>query len=323
MAAIRKHGSKYQVQIRKQGHKPISKSFIRKSDANKWATKIESELDRGVYLDLHVAQTTTLTGLLNRYETDILPCKRSIRPVKVSLGIIRRAIGHHTLSTLTPSIIAAYRDTRLETVSNETVRKELSYLRTAINTGIQEWAIHLPHGNPVINVKKPSVPRGRSRRLETGEEQRLLKALSDTPTVLSIVMLALETAMRRSEIVNTMWGDINLNTKVLHIPNTKTIPRDIPLSPRAIDVIKNTVRNLNGRLFDIKPDSVTQAFTRACIRANITGLRFHDLRHEATSRLFEQYGFNSMEVASITGHQDLRMLRRYTHLRATDLAQRL
>ena len=64
------------------------------------------------------------------------------------------------------------------------------------------------------------------------------------------------------------------------------------------------------------------SFTRATRRAGIMGLRFHDLRHEATSRFFER-GLNVMEVASVTGHKTLQMLKRYTHLSATDLATRL
>ena len=79
---------------------------------------------------------------------------------------------------------------------------------------------------------------------------------------------------------------------------------------------------LNGYVFNIRSDSITQAFERIRKKAGINNLRFHDLRHEATSRFFE-LGLNIMEVASITGHKDLAMLKRYTHLRAEDLAKKL
>ncbi|ASF49079.1 site-specific integrase [Methylophaga nitratireducenticrescens] len=98
--------------------------------------------------------------------------------------------------------------------------------------------------------------------------------------------------------------------------------RTVPLSPVALKILESIPRNINGRVFSIKADSITTAFDRCCRRAHIESLRFHDLRHEATNRFFEK-GFNLMEVSSITGHKDLAMLKRYTHLKAEDLAENL
>jgi integrase len=129
----------------------------------------------------------------------------------------------------------------------------------------------------------------------------------------SFVLFAIESAMRRSEITNIKPDDINFETRTLHIPKTKTgVPRTIPLSRKAISILK-----IVGQ-FNIQPSSVSQAFLGACRRAGLKDLRLHDLRHEATSRLFEK-GLTPMQVASITGHKDLQMLNRYTHLRAQDL----
>ncbi len=110
---------------------------------------------------------------------------------------------------------------------------------------------------------------------------------------------------------------------MLLVPDSKTgDPRRVPLSSRALAVLDALPRRLDGKVWGMRADSITQAFDRACRRAAIDDLRFHDLRHEATSRLFEK-GFNPMEVSAITGHKTLQMLKRYTHLRAEDLAKRL
>jgi integrase len=121
------------------------------------------------------------------------------------------------------------------------------------------------------------------------------------------------------------WEEIDLVKGTAHLPITKTdVPRTVPLSTLAIATLNGLPRRIDGRVFGLKAESMSQAFERACEerRANIQDLRFHDLRHEATSRLFER-GLNVMEVAAITGHKTLDMLKRYTHLRAEDLAKKL
>ncbi|MHB1516279.1 MAG: site-specific integrase, partial [Acidiferrobacteraceae bacterium] len=102
-------------------------------------------------------------------------------------------------------------------------------------------------------------------------------------------------------------------------PETKAgTPRRVPLSTRAMAILESLPRRLDGKVWSMRPDSITRAFERVCTAAGVTGLTFHDLRHEATSRLFEK-GLNPMQVAAITGHKTLQMLKRYTHLRAEDL----
>jgi Phage integrase family. len=116
---------------------------------------------------------------------------------------------------------------------------------------------------------------------------------------------------------------VDLKKRTAHLPKTKNgEARTMPLSSRAVATLENLPRNLDGRVFGTTYEGIHQAFVRACRRAGIADLRFHDLRHEATSRLFEK-GFNPMEVSAITGHKTLQMLKRYTHLRAEDLAKRM
>ncbi len=115
------------------------------------------------------------------------------------------------------------------------------------------------------------------------------------------------------------WEDVDRKARVLWVPETKTgTPRRVPLSTKALAVLDSLTRRLDGQVWGMRPDSISQAFERVCLAAGIEGLTFHDLRHEATSRLFEK-GLNPMQVAAITGHKTLQMLKRYTHLRAEDL----
>ena len=129
--------------------------------------------------------------------------------------------------------------------------------------------------------------------------------------------------MRRGEIAAMRWEHLDRQARVLLIPETKTgTPRRVPLSMAALAVLDALPRRLDGQVWAMRPDSISQAFERVCKAAGIEGLTFHDLRHEATSRLFEK-GLNPMEVAAITGHKTLQMLKRYTHLRAEELVRKL
>ena len=188
----------------------------------------------------------------------------------------------------------------------------------------KEWGIQVH--NPVRDIKLPANGRPRDRRLQAGEEPRLLVACQEArnPWLLPIVQLALETAMRQGELIRLRWEHIDLSRRTAHLPDTKNgEARTVPLSTTAIRVLRALPRSLHGQVFPgITTEAIKRAYIRAVRRAGIENLRFHDLRHEATTRMFEK-GLNIMEVATITGHKDLRMLRRYTHLKAEDLARKL
>ena len=129
--------------------------------------------------------------------------------------------------------------------------------------------------------------------------------------------------MRRGAIAAMRWEYLDRKDQVLLIPETKNgTPRQVPLSTRALTTLDTLPRRIDGRVFAIHAASISRGFAETCKAAGIEGLTFHDLRHEATSRLFEK-GLNPMEVAAITGHKTLQMLKRYTHLKAKDLVARL
>ena len=322
MATVRKLRSKWQAQVRIKGHKPQAKSFTLKSDAVAWARQIEAEIQRGVFVDTAVAERMTVRDALERYLNSITDQKKQRIERSTGRPVIA-ALGHISLFNLSNQHLADFRDEQLQLVGPTTVVHRLSLLSKVLKIAAQEWSVPFPKGVP--SVRKPKRPRGRDRRLQEGELDRLLSALSETPAVQQVVIMAVETAMRRGELVKIEGQHINWKARTLHIPETKTgVPRDVPLSERAIAVLRviSASTAQRGRLFEMQPDSVSQAFERACKRAGIEGLRFHDLRHEATSRFFEM-GLNTMEVATITGHKTLEMLHRYTHLRAETLVDRL
>lgn len=231
--------------------------------------------------------------------------------------------------------IASYRDKRLEEgKSADTVRLELATLSHLYSTAIKEWGLGLI-ANPVQNVRKPTAGKGRTRRLSKAEEKRLLAAvdMNTNPFLGWIVRIALYTAMRQSEILNLTKSNINLRKRAVTLFDTKNDAiRTVPLSNRAKEVFKEVlgypVRPINtdllffggpGKDGERRPYVINRVWVTALERAEIEGFRFHDLRHEATSRLVEA-GLSDQQVASITGHKSMQMLKRYTHLRTENLA---
>lgn len=201
------------------------------------------------------------------------------------------------------------------------VVRELRTLSAVLIHARKEWCVTV--ANPVADIKQPAQGTKRERRLAPSEESRLLAELA--PQYRHVVRFALETAMRRGEVLALHWEHVDLTKRVALLPITKNgEARRVPLSTGALAVLREAgqVRALDGRVFPIPAQSLAHAWGAACARAAIDDLHFHDLRHEAVSRLFER-GLSMMEVASISGHKTLSMLQRYTHLRAEDLAAKM
>jgi integrase len=257
----------------------------------------------------------------------VTPTKRGAVSEKARINsIVRCPIAHRTLSKLTSSDVATYRDERLKCVASATVVRELSTVSHTIDIATREWGLWLPR-NPVKLVRRPPVPRGRTRRLQNDEEQRLLDACDRgrSPLLRPLIILAIETAMRRGELLSLQWENVDLKLRVAHLPLTKNgDSRDVPLSRRAVQTLEVVHAGgvMDERVFPMTGNAVRLAFEHLRVRAGLLDFRFHDLRHEAISRLFEK-GLNIAEVGAISGHSDLKMLQRYTHLRAADLASKL
>ena len=256
---------------------------------------------------------------------EIAPLKKGPHTEYYRIRVIQRhPLMQTLLSNLQPSHIARHRDDRMKLVQAGTMRRELSVISHAIETAQKEWGYYLSR-NPVSGIRKPPEPKGRNRRLEGDEEKRLIKSCTATTRhwLLPLVRLAIETGMRRGELFSLEWQHVHLHLAWLHLVDTKNgEARDIPLSSAARKILRGIPRDISGDVFPIHIDAFKSQWTKAVRRAGINNLRFHDLRHEATSRFFEK-GLNIMEVAAITGHKDLRMLQRYTHLKVEDLAIKL
>jgi len=281
-------------------------------------------MERGIFVSRTEAEATLIKDLLQRYMNEVLPTKRSEQSDKSRIKTLLEAFGDYRLASLTSTQVATFRDRRLQVVGPQSVIHEINLLNRVLKTATMDWGIALPGGLPTSQVRKPTKPRGRDRRVEEEEITKILAATESTE-LRTIITIAVEAGMRRNELASLMWDDIDLKKQTAHLPKTKTdVPRTIPLSKAAVAALKKLGPKSEGRVFSLQAESMSQAFERACAahRANIAGLRFHDLRHEATSRLFEK-GLNVMEVAAITGHKTLDMLKRYTHLRAEDLAKKL
>ena len=327
MASIRNRNGKWQARITRKGQQPIAKSFLSRQDAERWARQVETDIDKGSYTSQVLADKSLFKDVIERYIQEVTPTTRSVREDTFRLrALARHPIGKLNMSALTPMKVAEYRDERLKVVSSGTVIRELSYFSSIINHAKREWEINMI--NPIPFVKKPPVPQGRSRILSDHELNRLFEVLKPKVKnaniwVLPLTKFALETAMRRGELLGLRWEHINIQKHTAHIPLTKNgLARTVPLSIAAIEILSALPRNLNGQVFSLTHCALSAAIERARKKAKLENFHFHDLRHMAITRLAEKLP-NLLELSAVTGHKQLTMLKRYYHPNPEILAQKL
>ncbi len=341
MAVITRTPSRtWKAVIRKRGWPTTIKTFRTKRDAQDWARRTEDEMVRGVYIDRSTSDRLLLKQALDRYLREVSPTKRAstASAEKQKAKALKTKLGDYSLAAITPDLIAEYRDERMEAgKSPSTVRLELSLLSHLFTIAIKEWRVGLFY-NPVANIRKPAPAKGRNRRLTADEEMALFKACDkhSNPMLGWIARIALYTGMRAGEIKSLTRQQVNLIKRTAHLSETKNgSARTVPLTREAAEVFRLALNNPvrpddtdlifwgePGRDGKRRPYEFRPAWHRTLKSAGIKGLRFHDLRHEAVSRLVEA-GLGDQEVAAISGHKSMQMLRRYTHLRAEDLVERL
>lgn len=323
MASIRFRGEKWQCRIQRQGYPTLSKAFINKEDALRWARGIERSMDLGEFSPAETTKTT-LTELIDRYKREVTPTKRGALQERYRLGVIEAdKLASMNIKSITSAEVAAFRDRRLATVKPITARHDLCTLSAVFEHARLEWSYAIT--NPVRGIRKPSMGHGRERRLEGDEEQRLLAELHKcrSPWIAPLFLFSIETACRRSEALKLQWADVDLSKRIAVLRGTKNGDnRVIPLSGKAVKVLSALPRDLKGHVFPVPMPTVRSAFEYARERANIKDLRWHDLRHEAVSRLHE-LGLSTVEVASISGHKTLACLARYSHMKVERLAAKL
>lgn len=338
MATFRKRRSRWQVQIRRKGFPSLARSFLLRADAEAWGRQQEVALERGDIVNVRrQLQRLTLRQLLTRYADEVTLQKRGARAERARIGVIlRHRIADTTLDQLKPAVIASYRDARLKMVQSASVRRELSIVRHCLEVARKTWGVQI-RTNPASDVIRPASSPSRTRRLAPHELVALETALHvcRNPLVRDVFDFALATGMRRGEVLSLMWSSVSLANRTARLLLTKNgDSRNVPLSPVALDVLARrqhylqtlggttTSHQPTGLVFPISANGFRLAWERVKRRAKIDDLRFHDLRHEAISRFFER-GLNVPEVALISGHRDLRMLFRYTHLRPEAVAKKL
>ncbi len=325
MATIRKRGSSWQAQVRREGSPPASKSFSLKADAIRWARDYERAIERSE-LPANAGDLKRLTvgDLLSRYERTITVAKKGAEKERYKIRVLlHHPLAKISLRSLTPGDLAAYRDSRLSIVQTATVRREIAILQHCFEVARNEWDIPLS-SNPTKHVAQPAAGKPRDLRLNDGDRERIEEALAESRLwyLRPLFVLAVETAMRRGELLSLLWANVNLQNKTVKIDDTKNgAPRTIPLTPTAIKELKQLIPS-DTKVFPISDIAVRLSWERIRAKAGTPNLRFHDLRHEAISRFFEM-GLSIPEVSLVSGHKDYRMLARYTNLRPADIANKL
>lgn len=374
MGQITKRGEyQWRAKVRRKGFPEQSRTFTYREDAEKWVRMVESELETTGFVDRREAEKNTLGEVLRRYQKEITPSKKSavIESIKIDVILKDAVLPKLKVSAITSNVVASWRDRRLKEVSGATVNREFDVLSTVLNHARREWRIHVE--NPIPHVKRPEKARARDRRFSPEEEAYLLAALTGgqrlpdgtfskgarNPWLLPLVQLAIETAMRRGELLALEWEHVDLKRQTAHLPDTKNgDARTVPLSTRAVAILaalpslgngeecdgeqgeEGAEARRSGKVFATTALALRKGFTRAIERAQqqyiddckaakrkplagfLADVHFHDTRHEAASRLAEKLS-NVLELSAVTGHRDLRMLKRYYHPRAEDLAKKL
>jgi integrase len=326
MATIIKRGPyQFQAQIRRKGYPGQTRTFETKKAAQQWVTSIEAEMDGGVFVDRSVLTGITLEQILERYGREITRKKRGADVEMTRIrALMRHPLAARLLGTLTGADFARYCDERLETCANETVRRELVIFSAVFSTVSDLWK--LPIGNPLASVKWPPKGEHRERRLRADERTRLLEAAAQSraETLQFCIILAEETGMRAGEIVGLHWHEIDLDEHMIFLARTRTkngCKRKVPLSERAEAAIRALpCESDTGRVVSFYDSrGLGAAFRRACERAGIVDVRFHDLRHEAASRLAPR--MPATTLAKIMGWKTLQMAMRYYAPTAEELVK--
>lgn len=322
---------RWQAVIRRKGQPPQSKTFELKEDAQRWARDVENKMDRGVFVDRAEVENTTLSELIDRFTTDFAPHHYRVRidnkeAWRFQCARLKEVLGKYSLASIDQKLVAKYRDDRQKEVSKSTTRKEIYMLSKVLGFAETECGITLPRGNPVEKVRMPSEGGGREIRLTAAEWKRLEAECRASRNIYlwPAVELAIETAMRQGELLGLEWKRIDLKRKLAKLNTTKNgEARSVPLSPRAMAILEALPRPINGEVIPVQRMTLYHVFHAAVVRAGILDFTFHDLRHEALSRLAERGDFSMLELAAMSGHKTLQMLKKYTHLQAENISNKL
>lgn len=312
----------YRVQVRLKGYPPDFATFDRKTDAKKWAAQTEAAIREGRHFRHSQARKHTLTETLERYIEDVLPRKpKSARTQEPQLLWWKDRIGHYVLADVTPALIVEHRDAFVRETSASNANRYMAALSHVFTVAMKEWG--WIDDSPFRKISRLPEPRGRVRFLDEKERADLLEKCreSQNPNLYDVVVLALSTGCRKSEILNLRWPDIDLERGKLTLLDTKNkTPRAVPLVGYALERMKerSKFRRVDTNYVFAyanlpKPADIDRDFARARDAAGLKDFRFHDLRHTAASYL-AMNGATLAEIAAVLGHKTLQMVQRYAHL---------
>ena len=343
MATIREKGPyQWQVQIRRKGWPNQNATFRTKKEAEAWARKSESSMDRGLFVDQSAGRETTLGDLIELYLKDVTAHRPSeLARIAEAARLNRflhdeRALSSYAAVNLKPEHFEDYRDRRLKhrlkngkTIAPGTVKRELTMLKRVIDYRKRRLGLLI---NPVNteDVKRPAVNDERDVRLSLEERARLMQACDEArnPWLRAFVELGFETGARRGNLLRLTWEDIDLERRTALLRGIKNsrspdkiINHLIGLTPRAVQILKSLPRT-DHRVFPMTENAFRLAFNRARTKAGVPHFHFHDTRHERISSLFEA-NWSMVQVMAQTGHRDPKSVKRYANLTGDFLADEL
>lgn len=328
------------VRIRKRGYPEKVATFDRLADAKHYESQEEQKIRQGLYLENHEAKQHLLKGAIKRYKDEELPNKNpgSISKEKIHLSWWEDNYGDYQLSAVSSpvllneakgklkcrtTVVGVGKERKLKRFSGSTVNYYLITL-SCVFTACQDWG--WSQRNPIRDIKKEKLPKGRLRFLSDEERKKLLDACkkSKYPHLYFITILALSTGMRKSELLGLKWKDVELEKGFLLLHETKNKePRRVALRGHALELFKahSKVRHLKtGLVFPSskrgrkdKPFDITNSWQAALKKSEVKDFVFHDLRHSCASYL-AMNGATLPEIAEVLGHKTFQMVKRYTHL---------
>ena len=333
MASVTLVNGKWRALVRRVGHKSKCKTFVVKAQADRWARQVEAEMDAGVTSS--PGPTVTVAEVIKAYEK----LREASRPVAdtstehYQLKTLTAGLGHHRVVAMTPQHLVDFAAQRKEDGAGPyTINMDVSKLGTVLRYGGAAMGVVFPD---IVGTSRPLLTHlrliggggKRERRPTEDELRRVLRRLAEHRGLVyaEAVAFSAVSAMRRGEVCALRREDINPDTKIVEVERKhprkgKTLER-VPLLGEAWDIIQRQPEAEDGRIFPIEPGTLSKYFTEACRHLSIPDLHLHDMRHEGTSRLFEE-GYQIHEAALVTGHKDWRNLKRYTNLRPEDLTKR-
>jgi len=314
MAHIRKRKGSWQSIVRVHGYPPMTKTFKQKIDALRYSRDLENKLFRQSN-DIAKKKFPKMRDVLIRYRDEVVIHKRSKdMETKLINYLLAEGFVNYAINLVEPKLIAQYRDRALRSLKSSSVNRRLAIVSHCFTIAKKEWGYDI--SNPVLSIRRPTNPEPRDRRFSKAEISKILTCNRTSPHMKFIIELALELGMRRSEIANVKAQHVKGN--LLLIPVAKTKPRTIPLTPKAMQLLKYNLP------IKMSSNAIHLSWKRICKRHGIEDARFHDLRHEALSRMFEVKSLNLPEVQLFSGHLEPRTLMRvYANLRPKDLADKL